>query len=373
MSSATMPTITSTVDVPIMTSQQGEIESCASLWANLERTRSTFSRNGYACLFIHGRSWSRIMSEYNRFTLLDKKCIYPFILAISYNQPHFYDGSCWNPNATTVLTAGSFASLPLNIFISRNDTIYVSDTTPSVGSWIQGSTTRIRNISGGTGFFVTANGDVYVNHPSNPEVNKWSINATSSNRIMWIGDNCRGLFVSVNNSLYCSLVTLNQVVSRSVDNPADRFRLVAGTGCSGPGLDMLSAPVGIFVDPNFTLLVADSNNNRVQRFEYGVLNGSTAAGNGATGTIALSVPTSVVLDGAGYLFIVDSGNNRIVGSDSRGFRCVAGCTNTTGSAANQLTAPKSMSFDSSGNIWVADAGNTRIQRFTLESPSFCGK
>ena len=313
------------------------------------------------------------MSAYNPFTLLGKKCIHLFILAISYNQPQFYDGSCWNPNATTVLSSGSFPSPPSDIFVSRNDTIYVSNMAVSVRAWVEGTATALRSISGGPAFFVTANGDVYVNHPSEPEVDKWSINATSGNRIMWIGGSCRGLFVSANSSLYCSLYTLNQVVSRSVDNPMDRFKLVAGTGCPGSGSDMISAPVGIFVDPNLTLLVADSNNSRVQRFEYGVLNGTTVAGNGVPGTIALSVPTGVVLDSAGYLFIVDSGNNRIFGSDSRGFRCVAGCTNTAGSAANQLSAPQSMSFDSSGNIWVADTGNARIQKFVLQSPSFCGK
>jgi hypothetical protein len=293
------------------------------------------------------------MSQYDRFTLLGKKCVYLLVLAISYNQPQFYDRSCWNPNATTVLTSGSFPSPPSDIFVSRNDTIYVSDTATAVRSWVEGTPTPLRSISGGPAFFVTENGDVYVNHPTDPEVDKWSINAASGNRIMWIGDRCDGLFVSVNSSLYCSLSTLNQVVSRSVDNPVDRFKLVAGTGCPGSRLDMLSAPVGIFVDPNLTLLVADSNNNRIQRFEYGVLNGTTAAGSGAAGTIALSLPTDVAMDGAGYLFIVDSDNNRIVGSDSHGFRCVAGCTNTTGSAANQLSAPQSMSFDSIGNIWVS--------------------
>ena len=239
-------------------------------------------------MLVH--SWPILKSDHLRIQsvhIAEQEMCLPLILAISYNQPQFYDRGCWNPNGTTVLTASSFASSPSDIFVSRNDTIHVSDTTTSVGSWVQGSATRIRNISGGPAFFVTANGDVYVNHPSEPEVDKWPINATSGNRIMWIGDSCRGLFVSVNSSLYCSLFTLNQVVSRSVDNPMDRFRLVAGTGCAGSGLDMLSAPVGIFVDPNFTLFVADSNNHRVQGFGYGVLNGTTVAGSGAPGTIAL--------------------------------------------------------------------------------------
>ena len=128
-------------------------------------------------------------------------------------------------------------------------------------------------------------------------------------------------------------------------------------------------PHGIYVDINFDLYVADSGNNRIQLFRSGDLNGITLAGNGAPGTITLRYPTAVVLDNDGYLFIVDSGNNRIVGSGLNGFRCLVGCSGTSGSESNQLSWPKSMAFDSYGNMFVADTGNSRIQKFLLNSNS----
>ncbi|CAF4432408.1 unnamed protein product, partial [Adineta steineri] len=82
-------------------------------------------------------------------------------------------------------------------------------------------------------------------------------------------------------------------------------------------------------------------------------------------TITLNGPTGIVLDADNYLFIVDYNNNRIVGSGSNGFRCLVGCSGSSGSASNQLLYPYSLSFDSYGNMFVTDYGNNRIQKFIL--------
>ena len=220
---------------------------------------------------------------------------------------------------------------------------------------------------GGHCLFVSDNGGVYTYDDSTTAVTVQPANATNSNPVMIIGTRCDDLFVSANNYLYCSIGQMNQVVVKSLDDPTNRLMVVAGTGCYGSTSDMLASPVGIFVDRNLSMYVADSENNRIQHFVYGSFNATTLAGDGAPGTINLDYPTDVVLDGNGYLFIVDYNNHRIVGSGVHGFRCVAGCTNTTGPASNQLAYPSSMSFDSAGNIWVADNGNTRLQKFTLNT------
>ena len=189
---------------------------------------------------------------------------------------------------------------------------------------------------------------------------------------MFINDPCRGLFVDMNNTLYCSMMSLDQVVAVSLRDPMHRLSIVAGTGCSGSLPDRLSHPYGIFVDLNISLYVADSDNHRIQRFDFGQSNATTVAGNGASGTITLLHPTDIVLDGDGYVFIVDNGYHRIIGSGPHGFRCVAACSGVAGSAPNQLNSPPSMSFDSYGNIWVTEYSNTRIQKFILNNDS-CGE
>jgi hypothetical protein len=182
---------------------------------------------------------------------------------------------------------------------------------------------------------------------------------------------CAGLFVDITNTLYCSISNSHQVVKKWLGDGVTTSAIIAGRNGPGSGLDNLNFPVGIFVDINFDLYVADCRNNRVQLFQLGQIFATTVAGNGATNTITLSCPTGVVLDADKHLFIVDSGNHRIIGSGPTGFWCIIGCFGS-GSAPNQLYNPQSMSFDSYGNIFVTDLKNKRIQKFVLATNS-CSK
>ena len=224
--------------------------------------------------------------------------------------------------------------------------------------------------TGGLGLFVAGNDSVYFYDSINRQVNVWSANMTISHPVMMISTYCRDLFADENNTLYCSVTDLHQVVTKALTDPTNTLVTVAGTGCAGPASDQLYYPGGIFVRFNVGIYVADAFNNRIQRFSPGQMIATTLAGFGAPGTISLNHPMDVVLDGDGYVFIVDTENHRIIGSGPRGFRCVAGCMNASGSASNQLTRPQSMSFDSDGNIWVADTGNGRVQNFTVNNVSF---
>ena len=184
---------------------------------------------------------------------------------------------------------------------------------------------------------------------------------------MSVCPHCSGLFVDTNNNLYCSQDSAHQVVRKSLQSASSPRVIVAGTGCAGSAMDMLSSPHGIFVTLNFDLYVADWGNNRIQRFRSGEINGTTMP----TGAITLNYPTAVVLDADGHLFITEWSNSRIVGSGPYGFRCVVGCSGISGPASNQLNNPRTMSFDSDGNLFVLDRGNNRIQKFFLATNS-CG-
>ena len=221
--------------------------------------------------------------------------------------------------------------------------------------------------NGGHCVIATDNGDVYTYDDGNTQVTMRSVNGSSSSPVMIIRDFCDDLHVTTNNTLYCSISLVDQVVTKSLSDPTNTLSMVAGTGCRGSESHRLAHPLGIFVDRNFTLYVTDADNNRIQRFVYGSVNATTVAGNGAPGTISLNHPVDIVLDGNGYLFIVDRDSHRIIGSGPNGFRCVVGCTSGQGSARNQLSSPESISFDSDGNIWVADTGNIRIQKFVLQT------
>jgi hypothetical protein len=184
---------------------------------------------------------------------------------------------------------------------------------------------------------------------------------------------CWDIFITTNNTLYCSLSERHQIISKSLNDELNPLTIVAGTGTAGSTSNMLNNPRGIFVDITLDLYVADCGNNRIQLFQFGILFATTLVGNGSLNiTFPLNCPTDIVLDNNKYPFIVDSGNSRIIGSDSNGFRCLIGCDGSSGSASNQLSNPWAISFDSYGNIFVTDHGNNRIQMFTWMD-NLCGK
>ena len=188
---------------------------------------------------------------------------------------------------------------------------------------------------------------------------------------MYTCGKCFDIFVDISNTLYCSMDSIHQIVTKSLNTVSNALTIIAGTGTAGNTSYMFQYPNGIFVNINFDLYVADWRNNRVQLFRSGELNATTVAGNGAPGTIALNGPIGIVLDADNYLFVADASNNRIVASGPNGFRCLVGCSGG-GTASDQLNHPTALSFDSYGNIFVTDCGNSRIQKLNL-STDLCVK
>jgi len=300
------------------------------------------------------------------------------IVGPSYNQPKFCASATWNSARVTFATNSTVGIHPNGVFVNTNNTIYVADRSDSnVQIWLKEATTPTNSFSAGLinpfSIFATITGDIYVdNGASNNRVDKWDANGTSSVVAMYVNGSCFGLFVDIYDNIYCSLGSLHQIIKKSSNNDANTSNIVAGNGINGSTSNMLSEPHGIFVNTKFVLYVADSGNNRIQRFGSGQLNATTVVGSDVSGTITLNYPTGIVLDSQGYFFIADTNNNRIVGSSGNGFRCIVGCLDESGSGSNQLYFPSGLSFDSSGNLFVTDTYNNRVQKFLLTANS-CGK
>ncbi|CAF0882064.1 unnamed protein product [Adineta steineri] len=305
---------------------------------------------------------------------------------ISFNQPKFGAYATWDNIGITFANSSTVGTNPYGIFVDTNNTVYVANKANNqIQVWLSGSSIPTRNITTGVtspySIFATITGDIYVdNGYTNNRVDKWASYGNISSSVMQVQGACYDLFIDVNNTLYCSLYTQNQVAIKSLNGNSSMWIVAAGTECSGSTSNTLNNPRGIFVDINLNLYVADCGNDRVQLFLSGQVTATTVAGSTATGTISLDCPSDVALDGGGYLFIVDSNNNRIIGSGPNGFRCIIACASTSGSASNQLSSPSTFSFDSYGNIFITDQGNSRVQKFylttniystTINQPSFC--
>ncbi|CAF0960415.1 unnamed protein product [Adineta steineri] len=295
-------------------------------------------------------------------------------ISISYNQPKLCANAAWNSTAITFANSTVVGTYLLGMFVNTNNSVYVASYSNGIIQvWLNGSTTLTGSYSGGLSLpysvFVTDNGDVYVdNGNANYRVDKWGWNSTSSVPAMYTCGQCYGLFVDINNMLYCVMGAYHQVVSKSLDTRLNVWNIVAGTGTAGSTSVTLNNPWAIFVDNNLNLYVADYSNNRIQKFASGQLNGTTIV----TGAIILAGPTSVILDADGYIFITDMINQRLIGSGPNGFRCIAACSGSYGSSSSQLYDPHVISFDTYGNIFVADQFNSRVQKFLL-LPDSCNE
>ena len=158
----------------------------------------------------------------------------------------------------------------------------------------------------------------------------------------------------------------------------------------------LCGPTGLAVDNLDNLYVADSDNDRVLKYDKPLTsetvagmvfgqNGSfttsdcnTDTGGGSPTASDLCVPTGIALDGLGNLFIADSINNRVLeynapptttanqvygqgGSFTSG-DC-DGDTFDTGSSADDLCNPTDVIIDAAGNLYVADSNNGRVLEY----------
>ncbi|CAF4612060.1 unnamed protein product, partial [Rotaria sp. Silwood2] len=321
----------------------------------------TLSFDSYGNIFVTDQDNHRIQ----KFLLSTNSC------TVSYNQPKFSAYASWSSNAITFASIGTVGAAPYGIFVDVNNTVYVANQANSlIQVWLEGSNIPTRNITNGLylpySIFVTINGDIYVDNGNlNQRVDKWILNGTTSSSAMYVKQECFGIFVDINNNLYCSMYYVHQVATKSLNGNSSMWIVSAGTGCAGSASNQVYYPRGIFVDTDLNLYVAECGNNRVQLFQSGQVTAMTVAGDAAAGTISLYCPSGVVLDGNGYLFIVDSYHHRIVAQSPNGFRCIIGCSAVAGSTSSQLNNPSHLSFDSYGNIFVTDRDNSRVQKFIL--------
>ncbi|CAM2728313.1 unnamed protein product [Rotaria socialis] len=140
-------------------------------------------------------------------------------------------------------------------------------------------------------------------------------------------------------------------------------------GSSGSTFDKLNTPIDLAVDFSNTLYIADFNNNRIQQWLTGALNGTTVAGQASgtsgIGAAYLSSPAGVFIDSNNNLYISDSTNARIQqwASGATVGTLIAG-TGSSGSAYNQLNTPYFISRDITTNtLYIADFNNHRVMSY----------
>jgi sugar lactone lactonase YvrE len=188
-----------------------------------------------------------------------------------------------------------------------------------------------------------------------------------------------GVAVDFNGNLY---VTQGNSTIRKISSTGVVTTLAGTAGVTGStdGVGtaaLFNNPLGIAVDTNSNVYVADTGNKVIRKISgsgtvttvagTAGVNGS-ADGSGAAALFAS--PNGIAVDTSGNLYVSDYGNSNIRKITSAGVvTTIAGTASSIGStdgtgAAARFKGPWGIAVDYSGNIYVADFGNSAIRKIT---------
>ncbi|MGI4854816.1 MAG: Ig-like domain repeat protein [Janthinobacterium lividum] len=237
---------------------------------------------------------------------------------------------------------------------------------------------RIRRVDAGTGLISTVAGSGL------PGFSGDSGPATAADL-----DSPSGMTMDGAGNLYFA-DELNNVIRR-IDATSQIITTVAGTprtrgysGDNGPATSaLLNRPLGISLDSQGNLVIADSGNNAIRLVDAVSGNIRTVAGTGTAGfsgdnqaatAAQLSGPSATLGLPDGTLLVSDTGNHRVRRVDLAGqITTVAGngvpqFQGDGGPAtAASLKAPGGLTLDPAGNLYIADSGNNRIRLIDVDS------
>jgi sugar lactone lactonase YvrE len=133
---------------------------------------------------------------------------------------------------------------------------------------------------------------------------------------------------------------------------------VAGGNGYGNGINQLSLPMGLYVDDDQTVYVADQSNHRIVEWKSGATSGQVVAGGNWEGSGAhqLSNPRDVIVDKErDSLIICDYSNSRVVRWPRR--------NGTSGETIISNISCWGLTMDENGSLYVTDVGKDEVRRY----------
>ncbi len=277
---------------------------------------------------------------------------------------------------------------PTAVVVDENDTMYVVDSGNNrlmkygngsrIGEQVNISTDTINGrLRNPQDIVFDESGAIYISEAGLNRVIKWTLDAPTVEILanlpsptgIYLNENATGLYV-VGNSRYPVVMLYDLLTYEGT--------IVAGDGDRQASFQILSnlySPVGIYVDENENIFVAEFGSNRVTKWSSEKSIGQRVAGTERNGpTLSdLNRPTSIILDDADIMYITDCFNNRILRwrKDSTQGECIVGCSGNI--TNNQLNKPYDIAFDSKLNLLVVERYMHRIKRFDFYFDVICSK
>ncbi|HEV8634686.1 MAG TPA: flippase activity-associated protein Agl23 [Chloroflexota bacterium] len=142
-------------------------------------------------------------------------------------------------------------------------------------------------------------------------------------------------------------------------------KFVLTWGSEGSEDGQFKEPWGIAVSPSGDVYVADTWNHRIQRFDgngafKAKWGGQQLVANARDATGSFFGPRAIAIDQSGSVLVTDTGNHRVQRFDAEGkFLSVYG---GRGAGEGLFAEPVGVALDRSGNVYVADTWNRRVQK-----------
>ncbi|CAF5036396.1 unnamed protein product [Rotaria sp. Silwood1] len=135
---------------------------------------------------------------------------------------------------------------------------------------------------------------------------------------------------------------------------------VAGGNEQGSETNQLYYPLGLYVDDDQTIYVADWGHHRIVEWKSGATNGTVVAGGNGKGNGAhqLNYPRDVIIDKeSDSLIISDRGNNRVVRWPRQ--------NGTEGETIISNICYVGLTMDDNGFLYVVDDGKYEVKRYKI--------
>jgi DNA-binding beta-propeller fold protein YncE len=170
----------------------------------------------------------------------------------------------------------------------------------------------------------------------------------------------KGIVLDTSGNIYVPEAGNNRVQWLSKEG-----KFMGSVGELGERPGQFDFPCDVEVGSDGSLYVADTGNCRVQQVtSRGIpltLFGVNEKGVSDDTEPELDEPLGVALDAQGFLYVADTNHHRVVKYDQQGKKALVwGCQ---GEQPGQFQGPSDVHVLSSGIIYVADCGNSRVQMF----------
>ena len=251
---------------------------------------------------------------------------------------------------------------------------------------------------------IDANDTMYICDHHNYRVQMWTKGATTGIKIIDTtgADHPEALTFDKNKYLYLTGHNVHRVIRFPPDYSS--FAIVAGVSATASAaLNDLDNPLGMDVDNNLNLYIAERDNKRVMKWAPNATSGTIVIGTASTpkfyglllslyttdqayvssqdadavylwtfnaslptvtltqvnaSTSTLNEPRGIEYDTYGNLYVADTKNKRVV------MYCVNSTMGRVAIADSTLNLPHDVAFDSNLNMYVVDYNNHQVVRYT---------